>query len=209
MTRLALTLALAALLSPAAASASVITDPAGDFVPTFVGPRNGDLDVLSARVTFTGTNFLLHATLAAPVGTTPGGFYVWGFDRGAGTPGFPTIAPGVLFDRVVVLNSNGTGNVPGAGPLPPGSVVISGSEIFGVVPASFLPSTGFAPENFTWNLWPRSPVVPGNPLGNLSDFAPDNSNAAVTAAVPEPATALVLGAAAVALRVRRRPGRRW
>jgi hypothetical protein len=204
MTRPVLALTLAALLSPATASASLITDPVGDFVPTFLGPRNGDLDVLSAEVTYTGTNFLLHATLNAPVGTTPGGFYVWGFDRGAGTQGFPTIAPGVRFDRVVVLNSNGTTNVPG------GSVAISGNEIFGVVPASFLPSTGFAPENFTWNLWPRSPVIAGNPLGNLSDFAPDNSNAAVTVAVPEPATVFALGAVAgvLALRLRPRAGKR-
>ena len=69
----------------------------------------------------------------------------------------------------------------------------------------FLTPNGFPREAFTWNLWPRSPVIPGNALGNLADFAPDNSNAAVIA-TPEPASVFVLGTAAglVALRARRR-----
>ena len=89
--------------------AEPIIDPPNDFVPTFAGPKNGDLDVIAAEVQFDGSNFFLHATLNGPVGTTPGGIYVWGFNRGGGTQGFPVIAPGVLFDRVVILRPDGTG----------------------------------------------------------------------------------------------------
>src|SRR5207253_8775089 len=137
----------------------LFADPANDFIPTFLGPHNSDLDVLGVEVKFDGSNFLLHAKLNGTVGTTPGGFYVWGVNRGGNTQGFPTIAPGVLFDRVVVVNSNGTGTVAGTA-LP--SVTISGDEIFATVPLANLPSTGFAPGDYTWNLWPRSPAIPGN-----------------------------------------------
>src|SRR5262249_17708942 len=141
---------------------------------------------------------ILTATVNGKIGTTPGGFYVWGFNRGAGAQGFPTIAPGVLFDRVVVVNNNGTTNVAG------GSVSINGNTFTAEIPASALPSTGFLPSQFTWNLWPRSPAIPGNGLGNIADFAPDNSNALVS--TPEPASLLVLGVAGgvLALRSRRR-----
>jgi hypothetical protein len=184
--------------APGVARAGPITDPPNDFLPTFLGPHNADLDVREADVTFNGTSFLLHAILNGPVGTTTGGFYVWGFNRGAGTQGFPTIAPGVIFDRVVVLNNDGTGTVPGFGNLPPGSVTISGNEIFGTVPLAALPSTGFAPQNFQFNLWPRSPAIAGNPNGNVADFAPDNSDALVTT-TPEPSSLALLGLGGAAL----------
>jgi hypothetical protein len=113
----------------------------------------------------------------------------------------------VLFDRVVVLNNNGTGSVPGFGNLAAGAVTINGNEIFGTVPLAALPSTGFAPQNYTWNLWPRSPAIAGNPNGNVADFAPDNSNAAVTA-VPAPAAAWLAAQAGVVLAAFAR-FRRW
>jgi hypothetical protein len=191
--------------TPGTARAEIITDAVGDFLsPSYLGPHNPDLDVVRAEVQFDGSMFLLHAVLNGPVGTTPGGFYVWGFNRGAGTQGFPTIAPGVIFDRVVVLNTTGPSSVGGL----PILVTISGNEIFGQVPLAGLPSTGFAPQNYLWNLWPRSPAIPGNPNGNVADFAPDNSDATVTA-VPEPSACLLLAAGglglAAAVRSRRRP----
>jgi hypothetical protein len=176
---------------PGAARATFVTDPAGDILPTYLGPPNPtDLDVVGIDVVFDGSAFRLRAVVNGPVGTTPGGFYVWGVNRGAGAQGFPTIAPGVLFDWVVILNNNGTGQVAGFKPLPAGSVTISGNEIVGVVPLAALPSTGFAPEDYTWNLWPRTPVIPGNAQGNITDFAPDNSNVGVPV-VPAPAGALL------------------
>ena len=169
------------------AIAGPITDPAHDFVPSFLGPQNPDLDVLSAEVQLNATHFILHAVLNGPVGTTVGGFYVWGFDRGNHTQGFPVIAPGVLFDTVVLLRSNGTTNAAG------GSVLISGNEITGLIPRASLPSIGvFSQDQFTWNLWPRSPAIAGNPDGNLSDFAPNNSDAAITL-IPEPSSLALFG----------------
>ena len=43
-------LAMGATSTPLLAAA--ITDPVNDFLPTFAGPHNGDLDVLSAEVLF-------------------------------------------------------------------------------------------------------------------------------------------------------------
>jgi hypothetical protein len=169
------------------AQAGPITDPALDFLPTFLGPKNLDLDVLSAEVLLDTHNFTLHAVLNGPVGTTVGGFYVWGFDRGSHTQGFPVIAPGVLFDTVVVLRANGTTNAAG------GIVTISGNEITGVIPRGDLPSVGLlSQEQFMWNLWPRSVAIAGNPDGNVADFAPNNSDAAITF-VPEPPSLALFG----------------
>jgi hypothetical protein len=176
--------------APGAARAAVITDAANDFIPSYLGPKGADLDVLSASVTLSGSNFILHAVMNGAIGTTPGGFYVWGFNRGAGTPGFASLGlPNILFDRVVVIQNNNTGAVAGTSI----SVTNNGNEFTAIVPVSLLPSTGFALENFTWNLWPRGPAIAGNPNGNVADFAPDSTNAAVTVAppVPEPPGLLI------------------
>ncbi len=177
-----------------AARAGVI-DAAGDFVPTYLGPRNGDLDVRFAEVLLDESKFILHAVLDAPVGTTAGGFYVWGFDRGRHNVGFPNLgsppfATGVLFDTVVVVRPTGVAG---------GTVVVNGNEITAFLPrtvAALAPLPGLlTQEQFTWNLWPRSPVIPGGPTdSNLADFAPDNSDASIQA-IPEPsALALLFGA---------------
>jgi hypothetical protein len=190
-----------------AAQAGVV-DAANDFVPTYLGPHNGDLDVRFAEVLLDGSNFTLHAIVNGPVGTTAGGFYVWGFDRGRHTEGFPNlgnppIAPGVLFDTVIVVRPTGVNG---------GTVVVNGNEITAILPrtiAALAPLPGLLPqEQFTFNLWPRSPAIPGGPTdSNLADFAPDNSDASVTV-VPEPSTIALLSAAGLGLaayRRRRRP----
>ena len=178
--------------------AAVITDPAGDFLPSYTGPQNGDLDVISAEVSFDGSNFLFTSTQAASVGLTPGGFYVWGIDRGVGRQGFPTIAPGVLFDSVVVLNPAGGSAVRDLianTSTPISNISFSGAVINGTVPLSALPSMGFAPSQYTVNLWPRAAGITGDPA--VSDFAPDNSNVLVTtSAAPEPSTISLFGMAA-------------
>lgn len=183
---------LAALTTAAAAplpalAVDGITDRPGDFLPTFAGSTaSTDLDVIAATVTYNpGTNlFMFTSTQSGPVGLTPSGFYVWGVNRGAGTAGFAANGlPGILFDRVMILRPDGTGSI-GATALPAGSVLISGNTISATVSGTLFPSTGFAPANYTFNLWPRDGAV-GAGFSQISDFAPDNSNFTATV-VPEP-----------------------
>ncbi|MEP6505428.1 MAG: PEP-CTERM sorting domain-containing protein [Betaproteobacteria bacterium] len=189
----------AALLS-LCATAQAVADPANDFLPGYTGSHAGDLDVLSSTVTYnTGSHlFDFTATLAAPVGTTATAFYVWGIDRGQGTERFNTganpIGAGVKFDSVVIFRLDGSATVNrivgGGATVLPGDVTWSGDTISGSIPAALLPSLGLAPEDYTWNLWPRDGAVAGNAA--ISDFAPDASNGEVTS-VPEPQSWLLLG----------------
>ena len=191
----------AALLGSASARADIgINDPAGDFLPTYTGARTGDLDVLSAFVTYNpGSNtFFLSSTLAAPLGTTSTAFYVWGFDRGQGTQRFvggtPSVGAGVSFDSVVIFRLDGSATVNrlvgGGSSALPGAVTFSGNTITGTIDAALLPTRGFAPTAYTWNLWPRDGAVPAaSGVAAISDFAPNGSNAPVAIApVPEPET---------------------
>lgn len=135
---------------------------------------------------------------------------MWGVNRGSGTQGFPTLAPGVLFDAVVVITPGGTTTVRDlisgtATVLPVGAVSFAGADLTAVVSASLLPALagGFAPSRYTANLWPRV----GAGTSAISDFAPDNSNLAVTA-TPEPATFALVGGGVVALGAAARRRRR-
>jgi hypothetical protein len=174
-------------LAVAPAAASVITDPVGDFIPTFTGPANADLDVTGFRVDFSGTNFMVHTELAGNVGLTPGGIYVYGVNRGAGFANFAPIGHGgVKFDAVVIVDPGGTiGNI--IFDIAANAVVgtisphIHDNIIDFVMAASVMPSLGFAPDRWGWNLWPRSSPDPTDDAV-ISDFAPDNST---LAAVPE------------------------
>lgn len=198
-------LALAASIGAGQAQATTILDPVGDYVPGFVGPQLGDLDVLSFSVGIDGSDFLLNATMNGAIGTTAGGIFVFGVDRGGGGAGFAANGlPGVLFNSVVVLNPDGTGLVnliPGATGLAPGAVTISGATISGRIPIALLPSTGFAPERYGFNLWPR--LAEGT-FTSIADFAPDN---ATISPIPEPASWALLitgfGILGAALRARR------
>jgi len=200
-------MALAALcLLPTLSNAALITDPAGDFLSIYTGPHNPDLDVLTAEVFFDGSSYLFTSTEAGPIGTTPGGVFVWGINRGAGFATFPGVAPGVTFDSVVIIVPGGDSfalalDTSVTTPIPASDVVTSGAFVSARVPLSALPPLGAAPQNYTVNLWPRSELLLIDPV--ISDFAPDNSNAAVTV-VPEPATAVFLGSGFVALALLRR-----
>lgn len=197
-------------------------DPRSDFLPTYGGIKGADLDVLNSYVTYNPATdmFVFSGTMDGDIGSTSKGFYVWGVDRGAGTAGFAANGlPDILFDAVVILNNDGTGRVlplNGGAPtdLAAGSILHAGSTILGQVPGSLLPSTGFDKTQYTWNLWPRDGNLPmGFP--QISDFAPDTHNAAVTVlgavqAVPEPESyallAAGLGVMAFKLRRRRQQG---
>lgn len=176
---------------------ALITDAAGDFIPTFTGPQNGDLDVLQAEVFFNGASFLFTSTSAASIGLTPEGIFVWGIDRGPGFASFPGIAPGVTFDALLVIVPGGDSFVNdlvtnSTTPIPVSDVTISGAFLSARVPLSALPQVALAPSDYTVNLWPRSALSFADEV--VSDFAPDNSNAGVTV-VPEPATAGFAGVA--------------
>ncbi|GGC70311.1 hypothetical protein GCM10011504_55150 [Siccirubricoccus deserti] len=162
-------------------------DSIGDFLETYEGPQNGDLDVIVADAFLTRTDeVVLRGVHAAPIGTTDGAAYVWGIDRGAGIELFPTLDPpigeGVTFDAVVILLPDGTGTLidlvtGGATDLDSSSIKIAGSVISVSLNASLLPSQGLAFEDYGYNLWPRFAPEGVDPGDNtqVSDFAPDAS----------------------------------
>lgn len=174
------------IASPAMAQA--VSDAAGDFLSTYTGPHNGDLDVVSIEASFDGAVFTLDATTAAPIGTTETGLYVWGVDRGKGTAGFAQIgATNVLFDLVVIVNP-GAGTVAvrdlvtGTGStLPASAITVEGNRISVEIPAELLTPQGLEQAEFLVNLWPRN-VAGGDET--ISDFAPDNAISPLTLLFP-------------------------
>lgn len=207
-----------ALLAGAPLGATTVTDATGDFLATYSQAQNGDLDVVSASAVLSGGNFRLTSTQNGAVGTSPNSLFVWGINRGAGTPrltfGVPSVGAGVNFDAVAVLFPDGTARTvtfPAMGPptITPlaGAVTVDGNSISGLIPLALLPSTGFDPLDYSFTLWSRQRVTPGVEGTNaeIADFAPNTGG--FTASVPEPATwALMLGGfALVGGALRRRP----
>ena len=185
-----------------------ITDPVGDFISTYTGLQNPDVDVISASVAFDGTDYIFNTTMNGDIGLSTGALYVWGFNRGQGTARFSPSIPGtedILFDSVVLMRPDSTMTVNrivggGSTNFGVGSVSIVGASMSARVAASELPSLGFALDKYTWNLWPR--IGSGN-NNQISDFAPDNTNAMVEV-VPEPATLSIMCLSLLALRRRKR-----
>lgn len=182
--------------SAGSAAAAPIQDPVGDFLPTYIGGRGGDMDVVSADVGLIGSTLRFFALLNGPVGLTPGGFFVWGLDRGAGTQRFlagsPSVGAGVFFDSVVIINANATGSINlfglgGTTSAITSPILIAGNTIAFDLPVSMFPSQGRAFSDYGWNLWPRDGA--GN--AHIADFAPDASTPRVTA-IPIAPTALLL-----------------
>ena len=165
-----------------AAPAYAVTDPTGDFLPTFVGAQDADLDVIDFTVVFdeAAATFAMHATLAGDIDPSRFGLYVIGVNTGTGPIApFGNIGnPNVRFNQVAVVFKTGATNLAGI------TALIDGASFDLVVPLALFPSTGFTPLQYGFNLWPRNG---GDPTNNaqISDFAPDN--ATQTASVPEPA----------------------
>jgi hypothetical protein len=171
-------------------TAATIVDPSNDFLLSYTGNHDLDLDVLSFSVNYnpTTSEFLLGVVLAGAINPAKAGLYIIGVDTGAGAIApFGSIgAPNVKFDQVIRVNKNGTGLVSGAagGPLSAAAITIVGNIFTARVPRSLLPSTGFAPLQYAFNIWPRNGVGGGNV--QISDFAPDNGILSITG-IPEPA----------------------
>jgi hypothetical protein len=194
MTLLALTLAAGFTTAPA--DASPVIDALGDFLPSYTGPKDADLDVRFAEVVIdpkAGT-VTVSGTLAGPIDTTSNKLYVFGIDRGRGEVGRdlvfqgplggePKIGSGVRWDSAIGLTASGHAVFfdalnPGIVPLPDVVVRVAGSEISATVPLSLLPSQGFKLKDYTFNFWPRSEISLANTV--LSDLAPDNGDAPVS-----------------------------
>ena len=189
---LVLGVAAMALATAAQAQTNSVSDPTGDFIPSYTGPHQADLDVTSLSVSYNAStmNFLIQSTFAGAIDATLPGFYVIGVNTGTGTTPFGAIGePNVLFNQAIIIQKNATGAI-GANPLAAGSVTIGGNALSVMVPLSMLTSTGFDPMHYGFNIWPRSGTVGG--LATIADFAPDN--ATLAANVPEPAAwSLMLG----------------
>ncbi len=207
----AITLAAAGTL----AHGELITDPVGDFLATYNGPQNPDLDIVSAQAIFNGDTFTFTSTQNGAVGMTPG-IYVWGIDTGTNAAPFASFGEtGVLFDTVVILEPGTPGGSFVLNLIPGGAMAttlpdptVNGDTLSDVVPLADLGSTGFLPQNYLVNLWTRDSLSGSGQAGfdQIADFAPNNSDASVTV-TPEPATTglfLLCGIALGAARVRRK-----
>jgi hypothetical protein len=181
------------------ARAALISDPPGDFLPTYTGAQDAGLDVLAHEVTLIGDRLNFFGRMAGPIAPTQavGGLYLIGVDRGLGTSRFlnspaapPTIGPNVKWDAIVRILPDGTGfylnSLLGVTtPLPTSDISIIGNEFNVSIPVSLmLPSATKPPEEWTYNLWPRNGV--GLNV-QVSDLAPDDGNSPVHS-VPEPAS---------------------
>ncbi len=207
-TLLAVGLLLTASSGPA--RAGLIFDPVGDILPTYTGVRLPGMDVTAHEVLLAGDRMIFFGRMAGPIAPTQaiGALYLFGVDRGRGTPRFlnpaagpPFIGPNVLWDMIVRINPDGTGyvNNPLIGvltPLDSADIRISGNEFTASVPLSLmLPAATRPPQEWTYNLWPR------NGIGlnvQVSDLAPDDGNSPVQA-VPEPGSLTLCGIGALGL----------
>lgn len=182
------------VLACAPAQASTWVDPVGDFLPTMGGTPQNDLDVTSFTILYSAatTSFTIKSTMAAPIDLATGGFYVIGVNTGTPTGNFASIGlGGVVFDKLIFVRKTGNSTANGAANII--NPIFSGNSFTVDVPVGFLASTGFTPEYYGFNIWPRNGLA-GTP--GLVDFAPNNGT---LAAVPEPASwAMMIGGLALA-----------
>lgn len=168
-------------------AADEIADPVGDILPTYTGPYAPGMDVVAHQVTLAGDRVIFYGRMDGPIAPTQafGGLYLFGIDRGLGTPRFlgpaapPVIGPNVVWDSILRINPDGTGlfNNVVAGivtPLDRADIVINDNEFVASVPLSLLsPAATRPPCEWTYNLWPRNGI--GRNV-QVSDLAPDDGN---------------------------------
>ncbi len=196
--------ALALVAGTGTAHAITVVDATGDFLPSFVGTQDADLDVTSFSVTYDtiSSTFTLGATFAGAINPANVGRYVIGVNTGtAPVSPFAGIGqPNVRFTQTVTVQKAGTGTV-GTTAI---AVTVNGNAFTALVPLALLPSTGLTPLQYGWNLWPRNG---GNGVAAISDFAPENALLAIVP-LPEMGTwlSMIIGFGAVggAMRSRRR-----
>lgn len=206
-------------LGAAPALAATVYDASGDWLATYTGAQNPDLDILSASVVRSETELRFRVGMGGAIGSSPNSLIVWGIDRGAGTArlgmGAPPEVANVLFDAVYVMFPDGTArlvtianNVPTINVLP-NSLTIAGDSIWGSAPLSLLPSTGFDVADYRFTLWSRQRVNPAVDGTNaeIADFLLDG--ASIRASVPEPGAwaLLIAGFGLVGGAIRRREKR--
>ena len=184
---LALSMLLTSMIAATPANAATVFDATNDFLPTYTaGPKLADLDVTSFSVGFNSSLnfFTLGATFAGDIDPSTGGIYVFGVNTGTGTirPFAALGQPNVIFNQAITIRKDGTGSI-GATALDPNMISIVGNILTARIPLALLPSTGFVPTEYGFNLWPRFGTGNNN---QITDFSPEN--ATLAAAVPEPAT---------------------
>ncbi|HEX6219250.1 MAG TPA: hypothetical protein VFZ35_08265, partial [Sphingomicrobium sp.] len=74
------------LVASATDASATVVDPTADFLSTYTGPPDSDVDLIGGEVVFDGTSFLFTATVAGAITPTPGQLYAWGINRGTGSP---------------------------------------------------------------------------------------------------------------------------
>ena len=180
------------------AQALPFLDASNDFLPSYTGAKDADLDVLQADVVIDpqAQTITFSGTLRGNIDPRSPNLYVFGVDRGRGAVGRdlvfqgpiggePKIGSRVLWDAAAVLTATGQALFfdalnPGFVPLPNVPVTITGNQITATLPLTLFASQGFKLKEYTYNLWPRS----GSSLANtfVPDFAPDNGVAPVSIA---------------------------
>lgn len=188
-----------------AANARAVTDATGDFLSGYTGPKLDDLDIVGFSVTYdrAAQMFDVGATFVGNITAGTPGFYVVGVNTGTGVshPFGPVGQGNVLFNQAFTIQKNGAGaiTVPVLGSQTL-TATISGKSFDVLVPLADLPTTGFDPSDYGFNLWSRQ--VTGG-LAALADFAPEN---ATISTAPEPAAwaMLIVGFGLAGAAVRRR-----
>jgi hypothetical protein len=185
---------------------AVISDPVGDFLPTYTGVQAPGLDVVAHEVVLIEEQgrMVFYGKMAGSVAETQdvGGVYLIGVDRGQGTPRFlrpgnspPVIGPNVVWDSLVVIRARGSAEFINAltgarAPLDPADIAINGDEFTVSVPLSVMqPDSTRPPQEWTYNLWPRNGI--GNNV-QVSDLAPDDGNSPVQTIAPARVASVVI-----------------